>query len=96
MCLDPVGDLNNDFLVQSAGVAANMDVLVFVRLENGHKLIFYINFVLAFIRPLVNDLEVKHLPGPADADIKFFHPGNYYIPETIGRSYCCEIKSIRN
>jgi hypothetical protein len=37
MCLNAVGDLHDQFLIQTAGVAADVDVFVFIRFKDGNK-----------------------------------------------------------
>lgn len=34
MCLNTVGDLHNNFFIESAGVTADVDVLIFIGFEN--------------------------------------------------------------
>jgi len=53
MCLDAVGDLDDHFLVQSAGVAADVDVFVFIRFKNGNQFSTSKNFVFTFIGALL-------------------------------------------
>ena len=44
MCLNAVGDLHNNFFVQTTGITANVNVLILVWFENGHKSITCKNF----------------------------------------------------
>lgn len=67
------GDHIYDLLTQPAGIPANMDVFILVRLKDSNQLFARKHFIFALFRAVVNDLKRKHPVRSGYTYIEFFH-----------------------
>jgi len=71
MCLNPVGDPNNNFFIEPTGIATNVDVLILIRFKYCYKLVIRIHFIFATFSPFIYDLKIKQFTGSGYSYLKF-------------------------
>ena len=71
--LDLIGDHIDDFFVETALVAANPDVFIFVRFKCTNQSSIFKYLKLTAVGSLVDYRVMKYFPVAGNADVECFH-----------------------